>query len=79
MKQINTLPIELYLEKARIANKSGQKTLVLDIKEAVALSDSLAVVMTRLTGQLEDLIAKSQRTQPQEEVIQVSMDGGRFR
>ena len=77
MKQINT--IELYLEKARIANKSGQKTLVLDIKEAVALSDSLAVVMTRLTGQLEDLIAKSQRTQPQEEVIQVSMDGGGFR
>jgi ribosomal silencing factor RsfS len=79
MKQINTLPIELYLEKARIANKSGQKTLVLDIKDAVALSDSLAVVMTRLTGQLEDLIAQSQRTQPQEEVIQVSMDGGGFR
>jgi hypothetical protein len=79
MKQINTLPIEMYLEKARIANKSGQKTLVLDIKEAVALSDSLAVVMTRLTGQLEDLIAQSQRTQPQEEVIQVSMDGGGFR
>ena len=79
MKQINTLPIELYLEKARIANKSGQKTLVLDIKEAVALSDSLAVVMTRLTGQLEDLIAQSQRTQPQEEVIQVNMDGGGFR
>lgn len=79
MKQINTLPIEMYLEKARIANKSGQKTLVLDIKDAVALSDSLAVVMTRLTGQLEDLIAQTQRTQPQEEVIQVSMDGGGFR
>ena len=79
MKQINTLPIEMYLEKARIANKSGQKTLVLDIKDAVALSDSLAVVMTRLTGQLEELIAQSQRTQSQEEVIQVSMDGGGFR
>jgi hypothetical protein len=79
MKQINTLPIEMYLEKARIANKSGQKTLVLDIKDAVALSDSLAVVMTRLTGQLEELIVQSQRTQPQEEVIQVSMDGGGFR
>ena len=79
MKQINTLPIEMYLEKARIANKSGQKTLVLDIKDAVALSDSLAVVMTRLTGQLEELIAQTQRTQPQEETIQVSMDGGGFR
>ena len=79
MKQINTLPIEMYLEKARIANKSGQKTLVLDIKDAVALSDSLAVVMTRLTGQLEELIAQTQRIQPQEETIQVSMDGGGFR
>jgi urease gamma subunit len=79
MKQINTLPIEMYLEKARIANKSGQKTLVLDIKDAVALSDSLAVVMTRLTGQLEELIAQSQRVQPQEDVVQVSMDGGGFR
>jgi hypothetical protein len=79
MKQINTLPIEMYLEKARIANKSGQKTLVLDIKDAVALSDSLAVVMTRLTGQLEELIAQSQRVQPQEDIVQVSMDGGGFR
>jgi hypothetical protein len=35
--------------------------------------------MTRLTGQLEELIAQTQRTQPQEEVIQVSMDGGGFR
>ena len=49
MKQINTLPIETFLEKARIATKSGQKTVVLDIKEATALYDSLAVVMTRLT------------------------------
>jgi hypothetical protein len=72
MKQINTLPIENYLEKARIASKTGQKTVVLDIKEATALSDSLAVVMTRLVGKLEDFIQQPQ----QEEVIQVSMDGG---
>jgi hypothetical protein len=72
MKQINTLPIENYLEKARIASKTGQKTVVLDIKEAIALSDSLAVVMTRLVGKLEDFMQQPQ----QEEVIQVSMDGG---
>jgi hypothetical protein len=72
MKQINTLPIENYLEKARIASKTGQKTVVLDIKEATALSDSLAVVMTRLVGKLEDFMQQPQ----QEEVIQVSMDGG---
>ena len=76
MKQINTLPIENYLEKTRIASKSGQKQVVLDIKEAVALSDSLAVVMTRLVGKLEDHI--SQPT-TQEEVISINMDGGGLR
>lgn len=78
MKQINTLPIENFLEKARIASKSGQKSLVLDIKEAQQLYDSLAVVMTRLAGNYEDLIAGMNNT-GQEEVIQVSMDGGGFR
>jgi hypothetical protein len=78
MKQINTLSIENYLEKTRIASKSGQKTVVLDIKEAQALSESLAVVMTRLTGKLEDYILELGKSAP-EEVIQVSMDGGGFR
>lgn len=76
MKQINTLPIENYLEKTRIANKSGQKQVVLDIKEAVALSDSLAVVMTRLVGKLEDHIAQPTA---QEEVVSINMDGGGLR
>jgi hypothetical protein len=76
MKQINTLPIENYLEKTRIANKSGQKQVVLDIKDAVALSDSLAVVMTRLVGKLEERI--SQPT-AQEEVVSINMDGGGLR
>jgi hypothetical protein len=78
MKQINTLPIENYLEKARIASKSGQKTVVLDIKDATALADSLAVVMTRLTGKLEDYIAELSKPKA-EEVISVTMDGGVFR
>jgi hypothetical protein len=78
MKQINTLAIENYLEKARIASKSGQKTVVLDIKDAVALSDSLALVMTRLSGKLEDYLLQSQQS-TKEDVIQVSMDGGGFR
>jgi hypothetical protein len=72
MKQINTLPIENYLEKARIAKKSGQKQVVLDINEAVALSDALAVVMTRLVAKLDEIIQQPK----QEEVVQISMDGG---
>ena len=70
MSNLNTLPIEMFLEKAKIAIKSNQKNLVLDIKEVQALTDSLAVTMTRLAG--------TNNPQPVENNIQVKMDGGRF-
>jgi hypothetical protein len=75
MKQINTLPIENFLEKARIASKSNQKQVVLDIKEAQALYDSLTLVMTRLVGKLDEALAKP----VEETVIEVAMDGGGFK
>lgn len=69
---LNTLPIELYLEKVRIARKSGQKTVSLTINEASLLEDSLAVVMTRLAGEMDELIQANQ----QSEDIVIKMDGG---
>jgi hypothetical protein len=72
MKQLNTLPIEDFLTKARIAIKSNQKSVTLTIKEATDLQNSLSIVMTRLAGEL-DQIAVNQPTD-----IQVKMDGGRF-
>jgi hypothetical protein len=75
MKSLNTLPIEMFLEKAMIASRSGQKTVNLDIKDAVALSDSLATVMTRLAGKLDEQLA----TKPSEQSVTVEMDGGGFR
>jgi ribosomal silencing factor RsfS len=76
MKPLNTLPIENFLEKSRIAIKSNQKTINLDIKEVQALADCLAVVMTRLTAQLD---ADLQNIQNQPNVISINMDGGGFR
>ena len=70
MKQLNTLPIEDFLDKARIAIKSNQKSLTLSIKEVVDLQNSLSIVMTRLAGEAP--------VQQAPEVIQVKMDGGRF-
>jgi hypothetical protein len=70
MSNLNTLPIEMFLDKARIATKSNQKNLILDIKEVQALADSLAVVMTRLAGQT---VASAPI-----DSVQVSMDGGKF-
>ena len=69
---LNTLPIELYLEKVRIGRKSGQKTITLTINEASLLEDSLAVVMTRLAGEMDELIQANQ----QSEDIVIKMDGG---
>lgn len=75
MTQLNTLPIELFLEKARIATKTHQKTLNLDIKEVQSLADSLSVVMTRLAG---DLDAQLNALQNQPTNISIKMDGGGF-
>jgi hypothetical protein len=71
-QQLNTLPIEIFLEKARIARKSNQKSLNLSIDEVMMLEDSLAVVMTRIAGDLDSLIQSVQ----QSEDIVIKMDGG---
>jgi hypothetical protein len=74
MKQLNTIPIEDFLDKTRIAVKTNQKTITLTIKEATDLQNSLSIVMTRLTGEMDQLIA--QASQPS--AIEVKMDGGKF-
>ena len=72
MKQLNTLPIEDFLNKARIAIKSNQKSLNLTIKEVGDLQNSLSVVMTRLAGELDQAATQNS------EKITISMDGGKF-
>jgi hypothetical protein len=71
MKQLNTLPIEDFLNKARIAIKSNQKNVTLSIKEVTDLQNSLSLVMTRLSGHLD---AVTQQTSN----IEVKMQGGKF-
>ena len=73
MKQLNTLPIEDFLEKTRIAIKSNQKSLTLTIKEATDLQNSLSIVMTRMAGELDQLAASAGP-----DVITIKMDGGKF-
>jgi len=73
MKQLNTLPIEDFLEKARIAIKSNQKNLTLSIKDVTDLQNSLSTVMTRLAGELDQIATKDS-----EDTIVIKMDGGSF-
>ena len=74
MKQLNTLPIEDYLEKTRIAIKSNQKSVTLTIKEATDLQNSLSIVMTRLAGNFEQKMAENQFP----DKIEIKVDGGKF-
>lgn len=72
MKQLNTVPIEEFLDKTRIAIKTNQKFVNLTIKEATDLQNSLSIIMTRLTGELDQI------AQLNSEPIIVKMDGGSF-
>ena len=72
MRQLNILPIEDFLDKARIAKKSSQKVLTLTTKEYTDLFDSLASVMTRLTG----IVDQESASKLDESSVQV--DGGSF-
>mgnify|MGYP000049377561 CR=1 FL=1 len=69
MKNLNTFPIEEFLDKARIAIKTNQKNITLNIKEVADLQNSLSVVMTRLAG--ESVPAAS-------EDVTVKLNGGGF-
>jgi hypothetical protein len=69
MSELNTLPIENFLDKARIAIKTQQKSLNLSIKEVADLQNSLSIVMTRLAGQP---IVSAQ------EDITIKINGGTF-
>lgn len=77
MKPINVFPIEDFLDKARIAKKSGQKTLTLTAKEYNDLYDSISMVMTRLTGKLDQTLSAIAETKVPDK-IEIKMDGGNF-
>jgi hypothetical protein len=74
MTPLNTLPIEDFLNKVRVAGKSKQQTVTLTIQEAQSLEDSLAVVMTRLAGELDKVISIASSAEPSS----IKMDGGGF-
>lgn len=71
MKTLNTLPIEDFLDKARLAIKTNQKGLTLTMKEVTDLQNSLSVVMTRIAGNTETA------TSVQEDII-IKLNGGTF-
>ena len=73
VKPLNTIPIEQFIDKVKVAENSRQVEVKIPIAEAKNLSLTLGGVMSRLHGDLEKLIDQANK---KEEVVNITMDGG---
>tara|TARA_B100000424_G_scaffold113746_1_gene85650 strand:+ start:146 stop:397 length:252 start_codon:yes stop_codon:yes gene_type:complete len=76
--KIQTRPIEDFIGQVRTAKNSQQKQIVLPIREAEKLADSLSQTMIRLAGIQEEIIEAYKSVQ-QSQTVNVEMDGGNFK
>lgn len=72
---INTIAIQQFINQVKAADMSNQREIRLDLPSAKNLSYTLALVMTRLAGNYEDLLKTQQKNS---EEITVKMDGGNW-
>jgi hypothetical protein len=72
---LNTAPLQQFIQQVKSAENSRQKEIRLEIGTAKNLAFTLGIVMSRLHGQLEELVKQANK-EKQEEVIEVQMDGG---
>ena len=72
---LNTTPITQFIQKTKSADMSKSKELKLSINEAKTLAYTLGMVMSRLEGDLEQLLTSKNTN----EVIQVDVNGGEWR
>ena len=72
-EKINTNSIIQFIQTVKSADLSHHKEIHIDIATAKQLSYTLSLIMTRLVGDYETLL-----TNPPQEVINISMDGGNW-
>ena len=71
---LNTAPIQQFIQQVKGADASNARDVKLDIQTAKRLAFTLGEVMTRLNGDLEQLLAN--QSNGTNEVIEVKLDGG---
>jgi len=71
---INTAPLQQLIQQIKAADQSQQKEIRLDIQSAKSVAYTLGIVMSRLAGDYEQLLAKKDK----EDTIQIQMDGGKL-
>jgi len=68
---INTAPIIQFISQVKGADASRAKEIKLDIQSAKRLAFTLGEVMTRLNGNLEELLVR--KTSGDDEIIEVQV------
>ena len=71
---LNTAPIQQFISQVKGADMSNAREVKLDLQTAKRLAFTLGEVMSRLNGNLEEIIIR--QANREDEVIEVSMDGG---
>ena len=68
---LNTAPITQFLNQVKSADASRAKDIRMDIQQAKNLAFTLGLVMTRLNGDLEQILAK--KNSGDDEIIQIQI------
>jgi len=74
IEPLNTIPLQQFLNAVKAAENSRAKEVRLDITNAKNLAFTLGIVMSRLHGDLEKLVAESKSDS--NETIEINLDGG---
>ena len=76
VEPLNTAPIQQFIQQTRAADNSRAKEVKLSIDQAKTLAYTLGMVMTRLEGDLEKLVAESRSSTA--DTIEIKLDGSGF-
>ena len=71
---LNTVPIQQFISQVKSADASKAKEVKLTIEQSKRLALKLGEVMARLTGDIEQILAR--KNNGADDVIQVNMDSG---
>jgi len=71
---INIISVQQFISQVKSADASNAKEVKLDIQTAKKLAFTLGEVMTKLNGNLEEILEK--KYSREDETIKVELDGG---
>lgn len=74
VEPLNTIPLQQFIQQVKSAENGRAREIKIDITTAKNLAFTLGIVMSRLHGDLEKLVAESKNSN--DETIEIKLDGG---